>query len=83
MRWRCQRGSRELELMLLAYLERRYPQADIAEQAAFQRLLELPEHRLQRCLLGQGAPHGEAEPPMDRDLTCLAGQIRSAYHAGG
>lgn len=76
LRWRCQRGSRELELMLLAYLDRRYPQADAAEQTAFLRLLELPEDRLQHCLLGQ-------EARLDADLILLARQIRSAFNAGG
>lgn len=75
LRWRCQRGSRELELMLLAYLERRYPQADATEQTAFERLLELPEDRLQHCLLGR-------EALADADFTYLAGQIRSAFNAG-
>jgi antitoxin CptB len=53
LRWRCRRGSRELEILLLAYLEQSYPHADAAEQAAFERLLELPEDRLQHALLGR------------------------------
>lgn len=74
LRWRCRRGSRELELMLLAYLDNHYPQADATEQAAFQRLLELPEDRLQHCLLGR---------PDDAELSHLARQIRTAFNAGG
>lgn len=75
LRWRCRRGSRELELMLLAWLDRHYPQAGSAAQAAFLLLLELPEDQLQHALLGQ-------ESPADAEIAELVRQIRSAFNAG-
>lgn len=71
LRWRCRRGSRELEILLLAYLEQSYPHADAAEQAAFERLLELPEDRLQHALLGQ-------EAALEPELATLVRQIHRA-----
>lgn len=70
LRWRCRRGSRELEVMLLAYLEQTYPHADAAEQAAFARLLELQEDRLQHALLGR-------ETALEPELATLARKIHS------
>lgn len=46
LRWRCRRGMKELDIMLERYLERAYPMADQAEQAAFARLLEAPDLEL-------------------------------------
>lgn len=40
LRWRCRRGMRELDQLLLAYLERRYPTANPEQKAAFVGLLE-------------------------------------------
>lgn len=73
--WRCRLGSRELELMLLNYLEQHYPHSSAAAQAAFQRLLQLPEDVLQRCLLGQ-------DSPQNTELAELVDQIRTAFNAG-
>lgn len=40
LRWRCRRGTRELDALLTWYLEQRYPAAILREQQAFARLLE-------------------------------------------
>lgn len=39
LKWLCRRGMKELDLLMEAYLERDYPQANAARQAAFERLL--------------------------------------------
>jgi antitoxin CptB len=39
LRWRCRRGTLELDLILLRYLDNHYLAADKAEQMAFQPLL--------------------------------------------
>ncbi|TAN52396.1 MAG: succinate dehydrogenase assembly factor 2 [Methylococcaceae bacterium] len=75
LRWRCRRGSREMELMLMGYLEHGYQHAPAAVQTAFRRLLELPEDQLQRCLLGQ-------QSGIDAELAALVQQIRTAFSAG-
>lgn len=52
LRWRCRRGTLELDLMLLNYLENHYSQADSEQQQAFEQLLELEDTRLMAYLLG-------------------------------
>ncbi len=46
LRWRCRRGMRELDVVLERYLEQRYAYAPIAEQQAFEALLDLPDPQL-------------------------------------
>jgi len=53
LRWRCRRGMRELDALLLQYLEARYLPAGHAERAAFARLLELPDPDLFGYLVGR------------------------------
>jgi antitoxin CptB len=43
LRWRCRRGMRELDVLLGRYLDERWPHAQSAERAAFERFLELPD----------------------------------------
>jgi len=43
LRWRCRRGMRELDVLLVRYLDRRYAGATRAEQLAFEALLDLPD----------------------------------------
>jgi antitoxin CptB len=60
LRWRCRRGMRELDIVLLRYLETDYPAAPALERAAFLDLLEWQDPALNALLLGQLQPHGEA-----------------------
>ena len=53
LHWQCRRGMRELDDLLSGYLERHYDDADDAEKAAFQALLELPDPDLIGYLLQQ------------------------------
>lgn len=52
LRWRCRRGMRELDQLMLRYLDRRWPQADAAERAVFERLLGCEDDRLWRWCMG-------------------------------
>lgn len=54
LRWQCRRGMRELDVLLLDYLERRWAFADEPEKAAFRSLLQLGDDLLIAYLL-QGA----------------------------
>ncbi len=56
LQWRCRRGTRELDELLQRYLHLRYPQADAAEQQAFERLLEMQDPVLQDWLAGASRP---------------------------
>lgn len=46
LRWQCRRGSKELDLLLINYLETRYPVADEEEKARFVALLKLDDSEL-------------------------------------
>jgi antitoxin CptB len=56
LRWRCRRGMRELDVLLLEYLEQRYSRADPAEQKGFVALLELQDPVLYAYMTGRDTP---------------------------
>ncbi len=56
LRWQCRRGMRELDELLLRYLENRYRTADADEKAAFEAVLELPDPELNGYLLQRHVP---------------------------
>ena len=60
LRWRCRRGMKELDLVLLRYLERDFPQAAPEERAAFARILDLQDPELFGYLVGRAVPADEA-----------------------
>jgi antitoxin CptB len=53
LKWRCRRGMRELDVVLLRYLEEDYPQATESDRRAFAQLLELQDPDIFRYLVGQ------------------------------
>lgn len=61
LRWQCRRGMRELDELLLRYLESTYPCSTDSEKAAFQALLALPDPELISYLLGQQSPPPELD----------------------
>lgn len=52
LRWRCRRGSLELDLILIRYLDSCYELASPSEQQAFLDLLALEDTDLMRYLMG-------------------------------
>lgn len=60
LRWRCRRGMRELDVLLMRYLERDWPQANAPERAAFAALLEWQDPEIHALLTGRLAPDNEA-----------------------
>ena len=69
LRWQCRRGMKELDHLLIGYLNTRFDDAAEEEKAAFQALLELPDPELIAYLLGKEEPPGE--------LAGVVGRIRS------
>ena len=59
--WRCRRGSKELDLLLLGWLARHFESATAEQRARFAALLELPDPELARYLL-------TAAHPLEADL---------------
>ncbi|MCQ8103732.1 succinate dehydrogenase assembly factor 2 [Methylomonas sp. SURF-2] len=70
LRWRCRRGTLELDILLIRYLENSYLTADAEEQQAFLRLLELEDADLMRYLMGES-------PSNSPDLAGLVEKIRA------
>jgi antitoxin CptB len=60
LRWRCRRGTLELDLMLTRYLERCFTSADSTEQSAFLHLLTLEDSELMHYLMGEQLPENTA-----------------------
>jgi antitoxin CptB len=56
LRWRCRRGMRELDVVLLRYLEEDYPRASLADRAAFAQILELQDPEIFGYLVGRQTP---------------------------
>jgi antitoxin CptB len=56
LKWRCRRGLLELDLILQAFLERRFARLDAAERALFGELLESPDPELLDWALGRSEP---------------------------
>ena len=56
LRWRCRRGMKELDFLLVRWLERRWAGADEARRAAFEALLEAEDDRLWYWFTGKERP---------------------------
>ncbi|HEV7607710.1 MAG TPA: succinate dehydrogenase assembly factor 2 [Steroidobacteraceae bacterium] len=54
--WRCRRGMKELDLLLLRYLRDRHALASSDERAAFVEFLELPDPDIAGYLLAGDVP---------------------------
>lgn len=75
LRWRCRRGMRELDALLIAFVDRSASGLAEAEMAAFERILELPDPVLHSYLLGRSAP-------ADAATTELIERIRASVDSG-
>ncbi len=53
LHWQCRRGTKELDFLLLRYLETGYLSADEDEKARFIELLELEDDELVGVLMGE------------------------------
>jgi antitoxin CptB len=56
LRWRCRRGMRELDVLLLRYLDRAWDSASRCERDAFARLVDLPDPELLGYLVRRAEP---------------------------
>ncbi len=70
LEWRCRRGTKELDLLMLTWLQQGFDHSSEAEQQVFLELLEWPDDRLIHLLMGQG--HAE-----NNRINELARKIRS------
>jgi antitoxin CptB len=56
LRWRCRRGTRELDQLLGWWLEERFPLESADLRAGFAALLDQQDPDLWEWILGRGAP---------------------------
>ena len=70
LRWQCRRGMRELDVLLVRYLDSRYAAAESEERLAFRKILQLSDPQLVEYLL-RGETSGE--PTVDKVLADLRG----------
>lgn len=56
LRWRCRRGMRELDQLMLRYLDLAWPTASEAERGVFLRLLDCEDDKLWRWCMGRERP---------------------------
>ena len=68
LRWQCRRGMRELDLLLLGFLDTGYAALTPDDRAAFERLLEYPDTLLQELLLSGRV---SADPAMARVIDAI------------
>ena len=68
LRWQCRRGMRELDQLLVAYLDDFYEGASDADKEAFQALLALPDPQLVGYLLNNQTPDPSLQRVVDAIL---------------
>ena len=68
LRWRCRRGMRELDQLLLGWLDTRWATAPAAERAVFLRLLDAEDTSLWHWLMGH-------DTPADAELAALVATL--------
>lgn len=60
LKWQCRRGMRELDELLVRYLEDCYPEDSDADKAAFREVLTLADPELNSYLLQRQTPPSES-----------------------
>ncbi len=60
LRWRCRRGMRELDQLMLRYLDAAWPVASEGDRAVFLRLLDSEDDKLWRWFMGRERPEDDA-----------------------
>lgn len=76
LRWQCRRGMLELDLVLEAYLDRRYAALDDDGKRRFIRFLDVDDPTLNAWLFG-------SEVPAEAGFSALVVAIREAAGQGG
>lgn len=71
LRWLCRRGMKELDLLFNSYLEQSYPVAEVADQKAFEAILQMQDPELYDLILGRF----ESE---DKDIDRLIKVLRNS-----
>jgi antitoxin CptB len=73
LRWHCRRGMKELDVLLVRYVNERFGEASGPERAAFRRLLEIQDPVLYAYCLGSEPPPPEFAGLIERITAPAAG----------
>ena len=73
LRWRCRRGMRELDQLMLRYLDQRWPVSDDGERSVFLRLLDCEDDKLWQWCMG-------LDRPEDPEMQALVQRIIDLPH---
>lgn len=73
LRWRCRRGSKELDCLLQRFLDRGFASLAEGDLRGFERLLDCEDDRLIDWLI-------LGEVPADEELGTLVRKIRHSAH---
>ena len=68
LEWRCRRGMKELDILLVRYVRERLPAASSDERDVFAEFLELPDPELARYLLAGDVPDDPRHAALCRAL---------------
>lgn len=72
LRWRCRRGTRELDVLLGGWLDACYGTSDVATRDAFADFLDVQDPELWDWLVGNATP-------TDPRFTMIIDEIRSRH----
>lgn len=71
LRWRCRRGMRELDQLMLRYLDGPWVTDSDAERAVFLQLLDCEDDKLWRWFVGRERPQEDALNELVHRITGL------------
>lgn len=71
LRWRCRRGMRELDQLMLRYLDQRYPIAPTNERNVFLQLLDCEDDKLWAWFMGREQPEDAKLDELIQTITSL------------
>ena len=72
LRWRCRRGMKELDVLLMRYVEEQFPGASAEHRQAFRELLEVPDPLIYAYCFGQERPPTAALASLIERISGLA-----------
>lgn len=73
LRWRCRRGTKELDIMLMRFFDRHFDELSLPERVSFEKVLAAQDPELTDWLFGR------SNPPEDA-LTDIVERIRNTPH---
>ncbi len=74
LRWKCRRGMKELDTVLLHYLEEDYSLSDATQKQAFELMLDMADPELWLLIVGQSTYD-------NKDVMGVVTKLQNTYNA--